>query len=99
VSSEAAAEATRQLRQLTACGYPLSWLAQYTRISPTTLYGIRAGHRAHIWHDTAELINTAHHALHDTNPADHGITYRAIGTALRTAGRNGWTTTRKDTDQ
>lgn len=97
MSSEAVVEAARQLRELTADGYPMSWLAQQTHTSPTTLYAIRAGQRSLIHWTTAEAIADAHQTLHGTNPAHYGLTHGAIGTALLTAGRRGWTHTRKDT--
>lgn len=96
MSSPAAIEAARQLRELTADGYPLNWLAQQTLTSESTLGAIRAGRRHYIHWAVAEAITDAYLHLRGTNPATHGITAHATGIAQLTAGRNGWTTTRKD---
>ncbi|NUP46179.1 MAG: hypothetical protein HOW97_02525 [Catenulispora sp.] len=96
MSSEAAVEACRQLRELTADGYPVNWLARQTHTAPSTLYAIRAGQRQFIHWTVAEVIDDAYRTLHGTDPTTRGLTHGAIGTALLTAGRNGWTSTREE---
>jgi hypothetical protein len=88
-----AAPARDQLRELSAEGYPLNWLADRLGVSHDGLRNIRAGRHAHINTYTARLINRLHRALHNTDPTDHGVSRFGTSIALLTAGRNGWTTT------
>jgi len=85
----------RQLRELAAAGYPLTWIAARAYASPTGLGRIRSGNSTRITPTLAHTIDHLHQQLADTPPDQMGVPSRAISISRITAARNHWTRRRQ----
>lgn len=92
-----ATTARRQLRELAAAGYPLTWLADELGVSAQGLGGIRSGRQQRSRGYTLTCIYRLYRRLHDTTPETHGIAPGPVSFTRVIAARNGWGATRKDT--
>ncbi len=87
-----AAPARDRLRELAVEGYPLTFLADLTLVSPDTLGAVRSGRRTRIQQAVHQAITYACALLHGTDPAQHGVPDGPAASTRLLAARAGWTT-------
>jgi hypothetical protein len=88
-----ATTAQRQLRELAADGFPLTFLADRLGVSPQGLGGIRSGRQQRSQPYTLHSIHRLHRTLHGTMPAQHGVPEGIAATTRLIAARGGWIST------